>query len=275
MSRMRRCLMMPSLVPHYPLTGSPTATGPAGRLFAAQRALDLVVAGFLLVIALPVIGVALLAVKLTSRGPGLYSQTRLGRFGRPFRIHKIRSMTHNCESKSGIQWSTKGDARVTPVGRILRKTHIDELPQLFNILGGQMSLVGPRPERPELVGVLEDAIPRYSERLSVRPGLTGLAQVQLPPDVDLDSVRRKLRYDLHYVATGGVWTDLRLMVATAFHVAGLPFALSRTLLGLPGEPEVEPERVARPIVPAGPAIETVAHPIHATHHEVSVDAARA
>ena len=267
---------MPSLAPHFPVTGAPLpAPGPMGRVFAAQRAFDLVVGSLLLVVALPAIGLALLAVKLTSRGPGIYTQTRVGRFGRPFRIFKIRSMTHNCEKKSGIRWSTRGDVRVTPVGRILRKTHIDELPQLFNILRGEMSLVGPRPERPELVGVLETALPRYLERLAARPGVTGLAQVQLPPDTDLESVRRKLRYDLHYVARGSVWMDLRLMAATIVHVVGLPFAVSRLVLGLPGEPEVEPERLALPVVPASSAVETVVHPIHTTHHEVSVDAARA
>jgi hypothetical protein len=151
---------------------------------------------------------------------------------------------------------------------------VDELPQLFNILAGEMSLVGPRPERPELVGVLETSIPRYRERLAVRPGLTGLAQVQLPPDTDLDSVRRKLRYDLHYVAAGSVWMDLRLLMATAIHVAGLPFTVSRLVLGLPGEPEVEPER-ALPVVPADTALDMPALSIHATHHEVSVDATRA
>lgn len=270
--------MMPSLAPHFPLAGTTSpmpAPGLRPRAFVAQRAFDLVVSSFLLVVALPVIGLALLAVKLTSRGPGIYTQTRLGRFGRPFRIYKIRSMTHNCEKQSGIRWSTRGDVRVTRLGRILRKTHVDELPQLFNILKGEMSLVGPRPERPELVTTLEAALPRYRDRLLVRPGLTGLAQVQLPPDTDLESVRRKLRYDLHYVATGSAWMDLRLMVATAIHVAGLPFALSRTGLGLPGEPEVEPERVAAAVVPAESAIETAVHPIHATHHEVSVDVARA
>jgi lipopolysaccharide/colanic/teichoic acid biosynthesis glycosyltransferase len=244
-------------------------------VFAAQRLFDLVVGSLLLLVALPVIGLALLAVKLTSRGPGLYAQTRLGRFGRPFRIYKVRSMTHECEMRSGIQWSKKGDPRVTPVGRILRKTHVDELPQLFNILKGEMSLVGPRPERPELVGVLETSIPRYHERLAVKPGLTGLAQVQLPPDTDLESVRRKLTYDLHYAAAGTVWMDLRLMVATAIHVAGLPFAVSRLMLGLPGEPEVEPDRDIRPVVPVESQIETTIHTIHSTHHEVPVDAARA
>jgi hypothetical protein len=163
---------------------------------------------------------------------------------------------------------------VTRVGKLLRKTHVDELPQLFNILKGEMSLVGPRPERPELVSVLEAELPRYRERLAVRPGLTGLAQVQLPPDTNLDSVRRKLRYDLHYVAVGSVWTDLRLMIATAIHVIGLPFTVSRTVLGLPGQPEVEPERPVSRVVPNA-AAETAIHPIHATHHEVSVDATRA
>jgi hypothetical protein len=152
---------------------------------------------------------------------------------------------------------------------------VDELPQLFNILKGEMSLVGPRPERPELVAGLEASLPRYRDRLLVRPGLTGLAQVQLPPDTDLESVRRKLRYDLHYVTHRSVWLDVRLMVATAIHVAGLPFAVSRHGLGLPGESEVEPERRARPVVPAESAVETAVHPIHTTHHEVPVDAARA
>ena len=269
--------MMTSLAPHFPLAGTTSpmpAPEPKTRAFGAQRAFDLVVGSILLVLLLPVIGLALLAVKLTSPGPGIYTQTRLGRFGRPFRIYKIRSMTHNCEKQSGIQWSTKGDVRVTPVGRLLRKTHVDELPQIFNILKGEMSLVGPRPERPELVGTLEQSLPRYRERLLVRPGLTGLAQVQLPPDTDLESVRRKLRYDLHYVATGTVWMDFRLLVATAIHVAGLPFAVSRTGLGLPGGPEVEPERRAKRADPAAPAsaVDTVLAP---TLREVCANVARA
>jgi lipopolysaccharide/colanic/teichoic acid biosynthesis glycosyltransferase len=247
---------------------------PRPRAFVAQRVLDLVAGSILLVFALPVIGLAALVVKLTSRGPAFYTQTRLGRFGRPFLIFKIRSMSHNCEKRSGACWSTKNDARVTPVGRILRKTHVDELPQLINILRGEMSLVGPRPERPEFVGPLEATFPRYRERLAVRPGLTGLAQVQLPPDTDLESVRRKLRYDLRYVAHGTVFTDLRLLVATAVHLAGLPFALSRILLGLPGEPEVEPERVRRR---AHPVVEpaTLASETSLDEVEVTVEAARA
>jgi lipopolysaccharide/colanic/teichoic acid biosynthesis glycosyltransferase len=269
---------MPSLAPQFSLadtTASVPPPKPRSRAFSAQRVFDLIVGSAILVVALPAMALSLLAVKLTSRGPVIYKQIRLGRFGRPFLIYKIRSMTHNCEKTSGIQWSSKGDARVTPIGRFLRKTHLDELPQLFNILKGEMSLVGPRPERPELIGVLEKALPRYQGRLAVRPGLTGLAQVQLPPDTDLESVRRKLKYDLHYVSAGSVWMDLRLMIATAIHVAGLPFIVSRTVLCLPGEPEVEPDRAVSPVTPAESAIETAVHPILATHHEVSVDAARA
>ena len=108
-------------------------------------------------------------------------------------------MYHDCERLTGARWSTPGDNRVTWIGKILRATHIDELPQLFNILRGEMSLVGPRPERPEIVVGLELAIPCYRDRLQVRPGVTGLAQVQLPPDTDLESVRRKVAYDLYYI----------------------------------------------------------------------------
>jgi hypothetical protein len=137
-----------------------------------------------------------------------------------------------------------------------------------------MSLVGPRPERPEIVRTLEQTLARYRDRLAVRPGLTGLAQVQLPPDTDLESVRRKLKYDLHYVETSSAWMDVRLLFSTAFHIVGLPFGLSRTLLGLPGEPEVEPERGVSPAV--DPNADTAVHSIcPATICEVSVNAARA
>src|SRR5262245_54407560 len=250
--------MSPALVePRLSLVGAAPDKSPVAghsrspRSDRAQRLLDLVAGISLAIFAVPVIALAMLAVRLSSRGPAIYTQTRLGRYGKPFIIYKLRSMTHNCEKQSGIQWSSgRRDIRVTPVGKLLRRTHIDELPQLWNIVRGDMSLVGPRPERPEIVLGLEPVVPRYRERLAIRPGLTGLAQVQLPPDSDLESVRRKLRYDLHYVAVGSAWMDLRLMIATAVHVAGLPFAVSRLLLGLPGESEVEPERTALPVVPS-------------------------
>ena len=138
--------------------------------------------------------VAAIVVKLTSRGPAFYTQIRLGQDGRAYAIYKLRTMTHDCEKLSGPQWSKKGDCRVTAVGRLLRRSHLDELPQLWNVLRGEMSLIGPRPERPEFVPRLERSLPHYRARLHVRPGVTGLAQVQLPPDTDLGSVRRKLAY---------------------------------------------------------------------------------
>jgi lipopolysaccharide/colanic/teichoic acid biosynthesis glycosyltransferase len=200
---------------------------------------DIIGALVLLAMTLPLILLAAILVKLTSRGPVIYSQTRLGRNGKPFFIYKIRTMTHNCESLSGPKWSVPGDNRITWIGRILRATHIDEFPQLWNVLRGEMSLVGPRPERPEFAVGLEKVLPLYGNRLLVRPGITGLAQVQLPPDTDVASVRRKLAHDLFYVRFMNPWLDLRLMVATAFAVLFIPAGTSRYLLGLPGGSPVQ------------------------------------
>jgi lipopolysaccharide/colanic/teichoic acid biosynthesis glycosyltransferase len=142
-------------------------------------------------------------------------------------------MTHQCEKWSGPQWSTIGDPRVTPVGMFLRATHLDELPQLWNVLRGEMSLVGPRPERPEFVPYLECAIPYYRQRLCVRPGVTGLAQVQLPADSDLKSVQRKLMYDLYYVQHMCLWLDVRIVVCTLLKVCGVRFPILRKLFRMP------------------------------------------
>jgi len=212
---------------------------------SGKRALDVTLSAILLAFSAPLFLLALALVKLTSRGPFIYSQTRLGRNRRPFTIYKIRTMAHDCERLSGPRWSTRDDPRVTPIGRFLRRTHLDEMPQLWNILRGEMSLVGPRPERPEIARSLELAIPRYADRLAARPGLTGLAQVQLPPDVDLESVRRKLALDLHYVERAGFWLDLRLLLCTGLFLTGVPFAFSCRLLGLPTPTEVEPNHHAR------------------------------
>jgi lipopolysaccharide/colanic/teichoic acid biosynthesis glycosyltransferase len=201
--------------------------------------MDCLLALAILVLSSPVILLAFLTVKLTSRGPVLYSQVRVGRGGRPFTIYKIRSMTADCEKQSGARWSTPGDARITPVGRFLRKTHIDELPQLWNVLRGDMSLIGPRPERPEFIPSLEEALPRYRERLRVRPGLSGLAQVQLPPDSDLQSVRRKLAHDLLYVDRMSFWMDFRILISTGLHCMGVPYAFSARMLALPGGDSVD------------------------------------
>jgi lipopolysaccharide/colanic/teichoic acid biosynthesis glycosyltransferase len=177
---------------------------------------DFVIAVLLLPLAAVAVALAAVAVKLTSRGPVFYTQTRVGLNGHRYRIIKIRTMHHDCEAKSGIRWAKKRDDRVTQVGRVLRFLHIDELPQLWNVLRGEMSLVGPRPERPEVITAmeLEQNVPGYRLRLQVKPGVTGLAQVQLPADSDLTSVRHKVAYDLYYVQHQSLLLDARLMLAT-------------------------------------------------------------
>ncbi len=204
-----------------------------------KAALEFLAAIVILVFATPIMVVAAIAVKLTSRGPIFYSQTRLGRNGRPYSIYKFRSMQHNCEKLSGPCWSTAGDPRVTRVGNFLRRTHIDELPQLWNVLRGDMSLVGPRPERPEFIPRLEEVMPLYRNRLLVRPGVTGLAQVQLPPDTDILSVRRKLAYDLYYVQHCNPWLDIKLVLATVLHVVGISYDLVGKLVSLPSDTVIE------------------------------------
>jgi lipopolysaccharide/colanic/teichoic acid biosynthesis glycosyltransferase len=206
---------------------------------ACKRAGDVTAALVLLVLTAPLVLLAMLLIKLTSRGPVIYTQTRVGRGGRPFTIYKLRTMIHHCESLTGARWAVAGDPRITHVGRFLRRTHLDELPQLWNVLRGDMSLVGPRPERPEFVPQLEQAIAHYRDRLAVRPGVTGLAQVQLPPDTDLQSVRLKLAYDLYYARHVSPWLDLRIGLATAFKMVGVPFRILRRLFRLPAPETIE------------------------------------
>ncbi len=200
---------------------------------AVKNVLDFAAALVLGVCALPVIAVSALIVKFTSRGPAFYTQTRLGLNGQLFTIYKIRTMIDKCESLTGPRWSMPGDPRVTRFGWFLRVTHLDELPQLLNVLCGDMSLIGPRPERPEFLPELEEALPTYRWRLAVRPGVTGLAQVQLPADTHIGNVRRKLSYDLYYIENMTPWMDLRLLFGTVFYAAGLPFLTVGRLLGLP------------------------------------------
>jgi lipopolysaccharide/colanic/teichoic acid biosynthesis glycosyltransferase len=221
----------------------------SGRAVGSQRGwvfypLCRAVAGFvaalvLLVVSAPVVLLAAVVVRLTSRGRAFYSQSRLGRFGRVYTIYKIRSMYQDCEKQSGPCWATKRDPRITPVGRFLRASHIDELPQLINVLKGEMSLIGPRPERPEFFPKLESAIPRYRERLRVRPGVTGFAQVQLPADTDLESVRRKLSYDLYYIDAMNPWLDLCILLCTTLKMVGIPFSVLRRLFAMPSSVDVE------------------------------------
>jgi lipopolysaccharide/colanic/teichoic acid biosynthesis glycosyltransferase len=233
---------------------------PAGRrafgYVALKPALDAAIALPLLVLCGPLLGLLVVLVRLSSSGPAIYRQVRVGHAGTRFMIYKIRTMRHDCERGTGPLWSTPGDPRVTALGRVLRRTHLDELPQLLNVVRGEMSLVGPRPERPEFAAELERVLPRYRDRLTVRPGVTGLAQVQLPPDIDVASVRSKLGYDLCYVERLGPWFDLKILAATALKLVGVPFQATRWLLALP-TPDAddadharhpsEPFRGARPV----------------------------
>lgn len=176
-----------------------------------KRLIDIVASVVLLVVTLPLTLLAAVAVKLTSPGPVLYKQVRVGRHGRHFTMVKIRTMIHNAERESGPVVATENDPRITPVGRILRKLRIDELPQLWNVLRGEMSIVGPRPERPKFVEQYGKEIPHYRYRLLVKPGLTGLAQVFGRYGTD---PREKLKYDLYYIRNYSVMLDLQIMLRT-------------------------------------------------------------
>ena len=189
--------------------------------FLRKPAFERVVAAVLLIPGLPLIGLLVVLVRLTSRGPGIYRQARVGKDRRLFMMNKIRTMRIDAEDGTGAVWTRTGDPRVTRLGRLLRKLHLDELPQLFNVLRGEMSLIGPRPERPEFVAVLAESIPHYLDRLQVRPGITGLAQINLDPDTDLESVRCKLVLDLEYIHRAGFFLDVRMLLCTSLRLVGL------------------------------------------------------
>ena len=164
-----------------------------------KRLMDISVSLAVIIIGLPFWLILVAIIKFTSKGPVFYFQDRVGKNGRVFRILKFRSMYQDAESKSGPRWADKDDPRVTPVGRVLRRMHLDEIPQFLNILEGSMSLVGPRPERPFFVEQFIKEIPLYRRRLNVRPGLTGWAQVKHKYDASMEDVRVKLRFDLFYI----------------------------------------------------------------------------
>lgn len=180
----------------------------------AKYLFDQVMAVVLLILFLPFLLLAALAIELTSPGAALFVQWRVGERGRLFRMYKLRTMVADAETRSGPVWAASNDPRCTPVGKILRATHLDELPQLINVLRGEMSLVGPRPERPVFVKTFNQTIPNYGARHEVRPGITGLAQVYNGYDQTLQDVRRKLAYDLLYIRRMSFLTDLRICVAT-------------------------------------------------------------
>ena len=186
------------------------AAGIAGR-GGYKRAFDLALLGLVLVLAAPLWAVLVpaiaLAVRIGDGGPALYRQQRLGRDGALFEILKFRTMAVDAESATGPVWTERGDPRITRVGRVLRHFHLDELPQAVNVLRGEMSLVGPRPERPALAARIETAVPGFAARLRVRPGVAGLAQAE---GADWRDPALKLRYDNRYIATMTPWLDLKL-----------------------------------------------------------------
>jgi lipopolysaccharide/colanic/teichoic acid biosynthesis glycosyltransferase len=201
--------------------------------FRVKEVLDRIAGLVLLLPILPLIGLLVALVRLTSRGPGVFAQKRVGKKGRIFTMYKLRSMRIDAEARTGPVWANvTGDPRVTPLGYWLRRLHLDELPQLFNVVRGEMSLVGPRPERPEFVAVLADQVPGYLNRIAVHPGITGLAQINLPPDTDLDSVRRKLVLDCDYIRTATAWLDLRIVFCTALRMAWIRGPAVTRALGL-------------------------------------------
>jgi lipopolysaccharide/colanic/teichoic acid biosynthesis glycosyltransferase len=179
-----------------------------------KRVFDLVVGAALLLLLTPLFITVAILIKLTSPGPIFFVQDRVGRQKRPFRFIKFRTMVQDAERDTGPRWSGAGDPRVTRVGRILRKLRLDELPNLLSVLRGEMSLVGPRPERPELVRVLARDIPFYRTRLILRPGLTGWAQVNHPYGDSVADAVEKLEYDLYYLKHRSMPFDLRILAGT-------------------------------------------------------------
>ncbi|MBO1076779.1 exopolysaccharide biosynthesis polyprenyl glycosylphosphotransferase [Roseomonas marmotae] len=186
-----------------------------GRVQAAlRRAFDIAVSLTLLVLTLPVMAVTALAIKLDSPGPIFYRQERVGLNGRVFTLTKFRSMIVDAEAGGVARWAQRQDSRVTRVGRLIRLTRIDELPQILNVLRGDMAIVGPRPERPSFVEELGRIIPHYHDRACVKPGITGWAQVNYPYGASVEDARMKLAYDLYYVRRRSLLLDLLILVAT-------------------------------------------------------------
>lgn len=183
-------------------------------MWASKRAFDIAVAAVGLTLAMPILVLVAIAIKVSSPGPAFYHQRRVGKDGRTFMIHKFRSMRQEAEAETGAVWSTAGDPRVTPVGKFLRRTRLDEVPQLWNILCGDMSFVGPRPERPEFVAELTKQIPFYGQRHVVRPGLTGWAQVRHSYGSTIEDALQKLQFDLFYIKHISIAFDLFIGLET-------------------------------------------------------------
>jgi lipopolysaccharide/colanic/teichoic acid biosynthesis glycosyltransferase len=217
------------------------------RYLPVKHAFDFAAAALGLALIWPVMAIIAAGVRLSSPGPVFYRQVRLGRGRRPFLLYKFRSMRVDAE-KEGPRWADRCDPRSTRFGAFLRRTHLDELPQLFNVLRGEMSLVGPRPERPVFVHDLQQRLAGYSMRMEVRPGITGLAQINQPPDLSIDDVRIKLAYDLNYLQRCSLRTDMAILAGTVGMLIGLKPPPARPAQAAAGEPWAA--SAASPEVPA-------------------------
>jgi lipopolysaccharide/colanic/teichoic acid biosynthesis glycosyltransferase len=204
-----------------------------------------IVGALLLILVSPLIFLLVLLVRFTSSGPGLYRQVRSGRHGKEFDMYKIRTMYDGAESVTGPVWCRPGDSRITPLGRALRLLHLDELPQLINVARGEMDLIGPRPERPMFVSRLAGSIPNYHARLLVLPGVTGLAQVNLPPDETFDCVRRKLVLDCLYIRDASAFLDVRILLCTFLRMLGIRHGRAVRWLGLERDIHLTPSPAHR------------------------------
>jgi lipopolysaccharide/colanic/teichoic acid biosynthesis glycosyltransferase len=192
----------------------------ARRYFSvAKEVMDVVLGAVALLALLPVFAICSLIVKLSSRGPVFFVQVRAGKDGQPFRMYKFRTMFLNAESATGAVWASKDDPRIIPMCRWMRRSHMDEIPQIINVIKGEMSLVGPRPERAEIITQLEKHYPEVRRRLSVRPGITGLAQVRNGYDTSVDAFRHKLLADLEYIENQNWFTELRILAATVTKIS--------------------------------------------------------
>jgi len=183
---------------------------------SVKRLMDIVLSLIILIVSLPVMLAVTLLIKMSSSGPAVFAQERVGLYGRKFTMYKFRSMYEDAETRTGPTWASEDDPRVTKVGYWLRKLRLDELPQLYNVLKGDMSLVGPRPERPFFVDQFKKQIPLYTRRLRVRPGITGWAQVKWKYDETFDDVKEKTKYDLFYVENISLKMDLKILMNTIF-----------------------------------------------------------
>ena len=180
----------------------------------AKRIFDITIAVFSLILLTPLILLIALLLKCTSRGPILFTQTRVGKDGELFEMFKFRTMHVDAEKYTGPVWAKENDPRLIPSGKLLRKIHMDEIPQFINVIQGEMSIIGPRPERPVFVERFKKEIVDYEKRLQVKPGITGLAQVWHKYDETIEDVRKKIKYDLLYIKKLCLWTDLRIMFRT-------------------------------------------------------------